>query len=227
MSDIVEKINQIQQQIPSSTRLIAVSKTVSPDAMRQAYTAGIRDFGESKIQEAMEKKEQLKDLKDVSWHFIGHLQTNKVKPALEHFQWIHSIDSLKLAKRLNKLIADQEHSFGSFHPPQLCLQVKMLPDPNKYGWNPSELLADLPQLEECQYLKIKGLMTILPLGLSDLEKINAFHQTYQLAQQIKQQHQYHLNLEQLSMGMSGDYLLAVKSGATMVRLGRIIFGERK
>ncbi len=217
---IAQRINQIRQQIPSNVRLIAVTKQVSVEAIREAYAAGIRDFGENRLQEALPKQKQLQDLPDICWHFIGHLQSNKAKKALEHFQWIHSVDNLKLAQRLNRLAAELSYQ------PQVYLQVKVLPDPNKYGWTVSELLEDLPQLDRCEHLKIKGLMTILPLGLSASQTLAAFKTTCTLAKKIERQNWSNLQMQQLSMGMSADYLLAVKAGATMVRLGRIIFGAR-
>ncbi len=217
---ITQRIAQIKQQLPPRVRLIAVTKTVSPQKMREAYATGIRDFGESRLSEAIEKKEQLQDLPDICWHFIGHLQSNKVKKALESFQWIHSCDSLKLAKRLNRLAGELGRQ------PKICLQVKILKDPNKYGWEVEALLADLPELERCYNLDIQGLMTILPLGLSASKTLEAFEATRELAVKIAQQHSSSLPLEELSMGMSGDYQLAIQAGATMVRLGRTIFGER-
>ena len=217
---IAERIANIRQQLPPSVRLIAVTKQVSVEAMREAYAAGIRDFGESRTQEAEAKLAQLRDLPDLNWHFIGHLQSNKVKKALEQFQWIHSCDSLKLAQRLDRLA--EELSLQ----PKVCLQVKLVPDPDKYGWNAPELLSDLPELDQYKSLQIRGLMTILPLGLSQQETLQAFEGTRELADKIKQQNCSHLGMDELSMGMSGDYPLAVQAGSTMVRLGRIIFGER-
>lgn len=215
---IAQRLDHIRHQIPASVRLIAVTKQVSVAAIQEAYEAGIRDFAESRLQEALTKQEQLKDHTDICWHFIGHLQTNKAKKVLEHFQWIHSVDSLKLTQRLDKLA--QEASLT----PQVCLQVKLLSDPNKYGWHIQELWDDLPQLEGCKNLKIQGLMTILPLGLSESECLDAFGKLHDLAQTLTDQTS--LNLNELSMGMSKDYLLAVQRGATMIRLGQIIFGER-
>jgi PLP dependent protein len=215
---IAQRIHQIRQEIPSHVRLIAVTKQVSAEVMREAYEAGIRDFGENRLQEALPKQEQLQDLSDICWHFIGHVQANKAKKVLENFQWIHSVDDLKIAQRLDRLAADLSYS------PQVCLQVKMLPDPDKYGWEVAQVLSALPELEKCQSLKIQGLMTILPLGLTQTEMLTAFEETYKLAQTIKQDS--HLLMKELSMGMSDDYLLAIKAGATMIRLGRTIFGER-
>lgn len=215
---IAERIINIRQQLPPAVRLIAVTKRVSVDAMREAYAAGVRDFGESQIQEAAVKQALLLDLPDINWHLIGHLQSNKVKKALEIFQWIHSCDNLSLAQRLNRLASELSLK------PQVCLQVKILPDPNKYGWTIPELLADLPGLEQCDMLQIRGLMTILPMGLSELETMTVFEGTRALALQIQEQNWSNLKMQELSMGMSGDYHLAVRSGATMVRLGHVIFG---
>jgi hypothetical protein len=217
---ITERIAHIRQQLPPGVRLIAVTKQVPVDAMREAYAAGVRDFGESRIQEAQAKLVQLGDLPDVNWHLIGHLQNNKAKKALEQFQWIHSCDNLKLAQRLNRLAAELSLR------PQVCLQVKVVPDLNKYGWTVPELLADLSELDRCDAIQIQGLMTILPQGLSQQESWEVFNRTRELAGKIQQQKWSNLQMKELSMGMSDDYLLAVQAGATMVRLGQIIFGER-
>ena len=217
---VAQRIDRIREQIPEHVRLIAVTKQVTPEAIREAYEAGVRDFAENRLQEALLKQEQLQDLPDICWHFIGHLQANKAKKVLESFQWIHSVDSLKLAQRLDRLAEELSRR------PQVCLQVKVLPDPNKYGWQVPELLADLPELDKCHNLSIQGLMTILPLGLSDSQALDAFNATRELAEKIAQQNWTNLQMHQLSMGMSADYLLAVKAGATMIRLGTIIFGAR-
>ncbi|MBD1837302.1 YggS family pyridoxal phosphate-dependent enzyme [Coleofasciculus sp. FACHB-64] len=217
---IAQRLSEIRQQLPESVRLIAVTKQVSPEAMREAYAAGVRDFGESRISEAELKQAQLQDLPDITWHLIGHLQSNKARKALEQFQWIHSIDSLKLAQRLNELALELSRS------PFICLQVKLLQDPNKYGWTVPQLLADLPALNECYNLQIQGLMTIPPFDLKASEILSVFDRTRKLADEIRQQNWSNIQMQQLSMGMSGDYPLAVQSGATMIRLGRILFGER-
>lgn len=219
-SSISERITSICGSLPASVRLVAVSKTFPPEAIRAAYNVGIRDFAENRIQEAANKQAQLHDLSDITWHFIGHLQGNKAKKAIELFDWIHSVDSLKLAQRLNQLAAQLGVS------PQVCLQVKILPDPNKSGWSVPELLADLPALNKCEDLQIQGLMTIPPLGLNEAQIRDVFNSTYKLAKEIDQQNWSHLKMREVSMGMSGDYQLAVQAGATMVRLGTILFGDR-
>ncbi|RCJ28222.1 YggS family pyridoxal phosphate enzyme [Nostoc sp. ATCC 43529] len=219
-SSIYERIVSIRSSLPTSVKLIAVSKQVTAEAIRCAYAAGIRDFGESRIQEATIKQAQLQDLPDITWHFIGHLQSNKAKKAIEQFHWIHSVDNLKLAVRLEQLAQQLGVS------PQVCLQVKILPDPNKSGWTVPELLSDLPALNQCKTLQIQGLMTIPPSGLADPEILSVFNQCRELAKEIQEQNWPHIKMQQLSMGMSGDYELAVQAGATMVRLGTILFGDR-
>lgn len=217
---ISQQINSIRQNIPPNVKLIAITKQVGIERMREAYAAGIRDFGENRLQEALAKQEQLQDLQDINWHFIGHIQKNKAKKVIENFGWIHSVDSLALAKRLNSLAGKLNRS------PQILLQVKILPDPDKYGWEVEELWQDLEQLDAYQQLDIRGLMTILPLGLSPTEVLTAFQKVARLATAIEQKNYQNLAMKELSMGMSGDYQWAIQAGASQIRLGRIIFGER-
>ncbi len=217
---IAERIAKMRRLIPDSVRLIAVTKQVSVDAMREAYAAGVRDFGESRVQDAEAKQAQLTDLSDVTWHLIGHLQTNKAQKALEHFQWIHSVDSLKLAERLDRLAANLPQK------PRILLQVKLLPDPNKYGWEVSDLFRDLPELDQCGNLDVQGLMAIPPMGLSESETLSLFQQTHELANTIRDRKLGHIQMNELSMGMSDDFLLAINAGATMIRPGRVLFGDR-
>ena len=216
-NSICENIDCLRQQIPPSTRLIVVSKQASVSQIRTAYSTGVRDFAENRLQDAIFKQEQLQDLTDICWHFIGHIQSKKAKKIITHFSWIHSVDSLKLAQRLDRL--SEELSLS----PQACLQVKVLEDPDKYGWHPTQLWDDLPALDRLQHLQICGLMTILPLGLSEEEALSAFEKLKSLANEIERQTPSNLKMTELSMGMSGDYTLAVRAGATMIRPGRIIF----
>ena len=219
-ADITQKIQSIKQHLPPDVKLIGITKQVAVKQVRLAYEAGVRDFGENRLQEALTKQEQLQDLIDVDWHFIGHIQKNKAKKVIENFDWIHSVDSLSLAKRLNRLAQEVDRI------PKVLLQVKMLPDPNKYGWEVPKLWQDLEQLNQYQYLKIQGLMTILPYGLSDTQNLTAFQEIKKLTTTITQKNFSNLSMKQLSMGMSNDYLLAIEAGSTMIRLGRIIFGAR-
>ncbi len=214
---VAERLAEIRQQLPASVRLIAVTKGVSVDLMRSAYHAGIRDFGESRVPEAMDKQAMLADLPDICWHLIGHLQTNKARKALQIFQWIHAVDSLKLLEQLERIATELAVR------PAICLQVKLWPDPHKFGWTVAELMADLAAIDRCQQLQIQGLMAIAPLGLTRAESQVFFHELQQLRDQISQSSWQHISVSELSMGMSNDYLEAVANGATMVRVGSKIF----
>lgn len=217
---IADRAATLRDTIPPTVRAIAVSKLKPAAAIRDAYAAGIRDFGESRIQEAIAKQAELQDLPDITWHFIGHLQTNKTKQALEHSQWIHSVDRLKLAREIDRLVRRGSPA------PKLCLQVKLRPDPGKYGWTLDELRRDLPELDRLEHLDVRGIMTIPPFGLPEAETRAIFQEARQLTDELRSQSWQRLRFEELSMGMSADYPLALHCGTTMVRLGRILFGER-
>lgn len=225
LTEIDHRLAAVRPAIPDDVTLIAISKKQPAEAIRAAYQLGVRHFGESRIQEALPKQEELADLKDITWHFIGHLQGNKAAKALQHFHWIHSVHSLKLARRLNQLLRNANES-APVSSPNICLQVKIVPDPNKSGWTVSELTHDLETLAELSHLNIAGLMTIPPLGQSPDDILAIFTQTKELAKQIQGQKFANMPMDQLSMGMSGDYPLAIQAGSTMVRIGRTLFGER-
>jgi pyridoxal phosphate enzyme (YggS family) len=181
---------------------------------------GLRDFAESQWQEAIAKQEALQDLPDLQWHFIGRVQSNKARRIWHHFHWIHSVDSLALAQRFQAIAQEETAS------PALCLQVKLRPDPTKQGWSPGELMEDLPALAQCDRLRFQGLMTILPQDLAPEAILPTFRELPQWQQKIRQQGGNLFPLPELSMGMSDDYPQAIAAGATMVRLGRILFGDR-
>ena len=215
----VSHIRHFCAQIPEGVRVVAVTKQVPVSAMRSAYAAGLRDFGENRIQETIEKQQELKDLNDLTWHFIGRLQSNKVLKAVQHFDWIQSIDSLALAQRIDRIAGDQGKII------QGCLQVKLRPDDTKSGWLPEDLLRSLPQLADLSALQLQGLMLIPPAQLSTAELQACFADAVQLAAKIRQQVPS-LPMPQLSMGMSNDYQLALETGATIIRPGSILFGQR-
>jgi len=204
--------------LPPAVCLVAVSKTVGSEKIRWAYDCGIRDFGESRLQEALPKMVALADLPDITWHFIGRLQTNKARRIIEHFSWIHSVTDLAIAERLNRLASELQRR------PQVCLQVKLWQDDQKSGWSESQLWQSLNQLQELDNLDWRGLMAILPLGLGPAERLEYFQRVAHLAQCLRAQSS--LPLTELSLGMSEDYGQAIAAGATMVRLGSIIFGAR-
>jgi PLP dependent protein len=215
-ADLQDRIAQFCQQIPRSVRLIAISKTLPASTIRVAYAAGLRDFGESKVQEAAAKQAELADLPDLTWHLIGRLQSNKAQKALELFDWIHSVDSLALAQRLDRLAEGRP-------APQICLQVKLRDDPSKTGWSQSGLLTDFPALCELPHLRLRGLMVIPPYGSAETPQI--FQEAKALLDQL-QASGHPPDFDQLSMGMSDDYALAIQTGATMIRPGRALFGDR-
>lgn len=213
-------ISQFLHSIPPQVRTIAVTKQVSIEAMRAAYAAGVRDFGENRIQEAEAKQAKLQDLPDVTWHFIGHLQSNKAQRAVELFDWIQSVDSLKLAQRIDRLAKERNRR------PQVCLQVKLLNDPNKSGWSIDQLRSELPLLDQLENVQIRGLMIIAPIDLKTDETLLLFQSARDLARKIEQQGFSRIQMDQLSMGMSDDYETAIQAGATMIRPGRVLFGVR-
>lgn len=217
---IQDRIAKVRAGIPSHVEIMAVSKGYSIAHIEAAYAAGIRHFGESRLQEAQPKIATLRPhYPDIIWHLIGHLQTNKAKLALDLFDWIDSVDSLKLAQLL-----DQRAQTLGIHPP-VCLQIKLAEDPNKYGWGIPDLWEHLPQLCQLQALHIQGLMTILPLGLTDPQVLHLFQQLPPIAATLIQRSQGILNPTVFSMGMSSDYPLAIPAGSTQIRLGRSLFAD--
>ncbi|TAF57149.1 MAG: YggS family pyridoxal phosphate-dependent enzyme [Oscillatoriales cyanobacterium] len=218
-AQIAQRIAELRSELPEGVRAIAVSKYKPVADIRAAYAAGVRDLGESRIQEVIEKRQLLADLPDITWHFIGHLQSNKVNAALAQVDWIHSVDSLKIARCIQRAI----EAGGS--SPKLCLQVKFAPDPDKFGWEIDDLLRDWEALETLDRLNVCGLMTIAPLGLTDAETRALFERAQMFLQELRARAK-RWQLEELSMGMSNDYPLAIAAGATMIRVGRTIFGDR-
>lgn len=216
---VAERIAAIDAELPPSVRLIAVSKYTSVDKMRQAYAAGLRDFGESRVLEAIDKQQQLVDLPGITWHLIGHLQTNKVRKAVQAFDWIHSVDSLRLLQQIDRAAAELNRR------PRLCLQVKAWPDPNKQGWLIEQLQTAAPEILACKHVEIVGLMAIAPLGLNAEQSTELFQLVARWRQELSQS--WGLALSELSMGMSDDYFLAVAAGATCVRVGSKVFNGTK
>jgi PLP dependent protein len=214
---IAQRIQQIRAEIPAHVRLVAVSKYASIAQIREAYAAGVRDFGESRIPTAAEKQAELADLSDISWHLIGHLQSNKVRKAVQMFEWIHSVDSLKLCQQIDRVAAELTKK------PKIFLQTKILPDPQKSGWEVSELWHDLTQIDQLNHIEIEGLMTIAPLGIGEQELLDLFCSLVTLQKDICQHNYLLINMKNLSMGMSQDYLLAIAAGSSVIRVGSKIF----
>ena len=203
---------QIKKQLPHDVNLLAVSKGFSSEEIKIINNLGQNDFGESRFQEAIEKKLLLDDFKNIKWHFIGRVQSNKIRKIVQNFEYIHSVDSYE------KLLKISNVSFEEKRNPIVMLQVKLSDDPNKGGFNPKVLLEKWDQIKEFKSIKIKGLMTINPKGLSSKENIKLFKKCRHLANSLK--------LQDCSMGMSGDWEEAVEAGSTWLRLGSTIFGNR-
>lgn len=196
--------------------MIAVSKTHPAQAIREAYAAGQQIFGENYLQEALAKMVELADL-PLEWHFIGPIQSNKTRPIAEHFDWVHSIDRLKIAQRLNEARpADRP-------PLNVCIEVNVSGEGSKSGLPPEELPALALAVMQMPHLKLRGLMAI-PAPTSD---IALQHQQFRMLRELSDSLiKNHIPLDTLSMGMSGDFAVAIAEGATLVRVGTAIFGPR-
>ncbi len=203
---------QIKKNLPLNVNLLAVSKGFSSKEIKTINNEGQNDFGESRLQEAIEKQLLLKDSKNIKWHFIGRLQSNKIRKIVQNFEYIHSVDSLE------KILKISNVSFEEQKNPSIMLQVKLSDDPTKGGFNPKILIEKWDQIKKLKSIKIKGLMTINPKGLSSKENIKLFKKCRHLADSLR--------LQDCSMGMSGDWEEALEAGATWIRLGSIIFGNR-
>jgi len=195
---------------PDSVTLIAVSKGQPVEAVRAAYAAGLRHFGENRIQEAAPKIEAAKAAGvEATWHLVGHLQSNKAKAAAADFDIIHSVDSAKLLARLDG---------AAPAPRDVLLQVNVAAEPQKQGIAPGEVEALVEAAGEAANLRLRGLMTIAPIAADPEDVRPVFHELRELAERFE--------LPDLSMGMTDDFEVAIAEGATLVRVGRAIFGER-
>jgi pyridoxal phosphate enzyme (YggS family) len=205
---------------PDAVKLIAVSKTHALSMLEAAIAAGQALFGENTVQEALPKIDALRD-RGLEWHFVGHLQSNKTKFIPGHFSWVHSLDSLKLVQRLSQ--AALEHHAVI----QTLIEVNITRDPKKHGIAPEALAAFLEQLLKAGLTGIspRGLMAIGPYPASEAEARRAFAELRRLRDACRQNFDL-AGFVELSMGMSGDYTAAIQEGATMVRVGTAIFGER-
>ena len=202
----------------SEVTLIAVSKTKPVEMLKEAYDAGIREFGENKVQEICAKLPALPD--DIHWHMIGHLQTNKVKYIANSCALIHSVDSLHLAKEIDK----QGQKCDRLIP--ILLEVNIANEASKFGISAADATAFVRQVSELSYVAVRGLMTIAPYVTDPEENRLYFRQIRQLSVDIASQNIDNVSMDVLSMGMTGDYAVAIEEGATMVRVGTGIFGER-
>lgn len=207
---------------PSEVRIVAVSKTVPPEVVAEAYRLGQRDFGENRVQELREKRpavELLGATEGIRWHLIGHLQTNKAKLAVRLSDIIHSVDSVRLARELDA------HAGALGRRLPILLEVDFTGLPQRGGFAPVELEACVPELLSLPNLEVRGLMTVAPLGLDRDGLRSVFRQLRGLRDRLADRHR-EADWRELSMGMSDDYEVAIEEGSTIVRIGRAIFGER-
>jgi pyridoxal phosphate enzyme (YggS family) len=205
---------------PASVRLVAVSKTFPIDAVREAYAAGHRDFGENRVQEALEKISALQDLPEARWHLLGHLQSNKARRAAPAFAMIQSVDSVDLLQKLEVAAAD------SGHAPELLVQVDLAGEDTKYGTPPIEVPRLLDAAARCRAARVVGLMTLPPIPDTPEDARPWFRQLRDLREGWLAAGVPAGMLRELSMGMSADFEVAVQEGATIVRVGTAIFGSR-
>ena len=226
MNSTAEKLERVREQIAQAAakvgravdeiELVAISKTHDAAKVREAIEAGQTLFGESRVQEARVKIPELPS--NLRWHFVGHLQKNKIRHALPLFELTHSVDSLALAEDINR-IAEED----GLHP-RVLLEVNVAGEGSKFGFQPDKLRAEMESLLALPRLSILGLMTIPPIAEEAEASRKYFVQLRELRARV--QTEFHVDLAQLSMGMTQDFAIAVEEGATLVRVGTAIFGER-
>lgn len=226
MGNIADNLIKVQSRVAAAlenspnrsnkVQILAVSKQQPVDAIRELAALGVREFGENYLQDALPKLERLADL-DLKWHFIGHIQTNKTRPVAQHFDWVHSVDRLKLARRLS----DQRPE--ELAPLNVCVQVNISEEERKDGIAPAAAEQLARQITELPRLKLRGLMAV-PRASSDFEQqIQTFAQLKALFDRLNNNG---MQLDTLSMGMSHDLEAAIAAGATMLRIGQALFGPR-
>jgi pyridoxal phosphate enzyme (YggS family) len=213
----ISQAEQSSGRAPGTVELIAVSKTHPPEVIQSAFDAGQLLFGESRVQEAKAKIPQLPS--KLRWHLIGHLQSNKVRVALALFEMIHGVDSMALLDE----IQSSAKRLGLF--PRVLLQVNVAGESSKFGFSPDGLLLELEGISRIDRVEILGLMTIPPLSRRPEDSRKYFVLLRELRDRLE--NEFRFPLPHLSMGMSGDYRVAVEEGATLVRVGTAIFGERR
>lgn len=227
-TDIVSNIMGIRQRMAAAAnrcgrnhediKLMAVSKTVPPERVHEAIKAGITWFGENYVQEAREKIPAIGQ--NVSWHMIGHLQTNKVKYVVHLFDWIHSVDRLELAKELDRRAAQNQRTL------KVLIEVNVSGEVSKNGVEPSQVLELVRQISVMPNLDVQGLMTMPPFFENPEDARPFFIALRELRDKIASENIPAVQMKELSMGMTGDFEVAIEEGATIIRVGRAIFGER-
>lgn len=220
MGTIKENLSQIQKEIaPYTPNIIAVTKYFDESKIIEAYNAGLRDFGESRIPESIEKIQRLpKEIQENSkFHLIGHLQTNKVRKAIGVFEYIHSVDSFKLAQMISQEAKNMNLK------QKILLQINNAKEEQKFGFSEEELFNNFEQLSKLDGIIVVGLMNIAPLGLEERKLRELFFNVVKIRDELEKK--YDCKLKEISMGMSEDYKQAVVAGSTMIRIGRKLFSQ--
>lgn len=221
-NEVQEKIVRACEKVgrdSSEVTLIAVSKTKPVEMLQEAYDAGARYFGENKVQEIQEKYEKLPE--NIKWHMIGHLQRNKIKYIVDKVAMIHSVDSLRLAEAIEAEAAKKNVKIP------ILIEVNVAQEDTKFGLKTTEVIPLLEQICDFSHIEVQGLMTIAPYVENPEDNREIFRQLKKLSVDIAGKNINNINMSVLSMGMTGDYEVAVQEGATMVRVGTGIFGERE
>ncbi len=203
---------QLKNQLPDRVNLLAVSKYTDIENIQSLYDLGQENFGESKVQDAQIKQVKLLDNKKLKWHFIGKIQSNKISKIVKNFDYIHSVDSFKKLQKISRVAIELNKM------PKIMIQIKLSDDPDKGGMKVEELLRDFDGIKLIDGIKVIGLMTMNPKGLSSRENLYLFKKCRSLADS--------LSLKECSMGMSQDWKEAVEAGSTWIRLGSLIFGDK-
>ena len=219
MQEIIERnLLLLREEIaPYKPNIIAVTKYFDENAIIAAYNAGLRDFGESRAVEAVQKIKNLPDVikTESRFHFIGHLQSNKAKLVVSHFDYIHSVDSLKLAN----VISDEAQKIGKIQ--NILLQVNNAGEEQKFGFSKTEIFEVFPEILELKHLNVAGIMNMAPIDAEEDELDELFGEIQQIRRNLE--NTFNCELKEISMGMSRDYKVAVRHGATMLRIGRKLF----
>ena len=215
--DIKKRIEDLNNKVSDKVKIIAVSKTKPIEDMEVAYNCGIRDFGENKVQEILSKYDNFH--KDVRWHLIGHLQTNKVKYIVGKVSLIQSLDSINLLKKIDKVYGNNGKIAN------VLIQINIGREEQKYGILEEDLDELLQEIEKCEFVRAKGIMVIIPKGNTEENRMY-FKRTYDIYNRLKTKSYKNTTMNILSMGMSGDYEVAIEEGGNIIRIGQGIFGKR-
>lgn len=215
--EIVQNIEKLKAEIPQNVKLLAVSKTKPLEELEEAYKAGIRDFGENKVQELTKKAETFHE--DVRWHFIGHLQSNKVKYLVDKVYLIHSLDGISLLNEIEKNFTKANKIAHTL------IQINIGREDSKSGILEENLYEFIEEIEKCSHVAVEGIMVIIPIGNEESNR-KYFRRTREIFDELKEKEYKNVKMNILSMGMTHDYMEAIEEGSNLIRIGTGIFGER-